>query len=86
MICVLDFCANIATAKNLEFLDTPRPVHIHIQLVNMHEYKSIMMILIASVQQISFTHVSHVSFVQNVAHVRFCSNRAHEFINQKNFC
>ena len=38
------------TAKNHEFLDTP--VHIHVHVVTMHEYKTIMMVLIANVQQI----------------------------------
>ena len=44
-------CAHIYTAENLEFLDTP--VHIHIHVVTMHEYKTIMVVLIVSVQQIT---------------------------------
>ena len=38
------------TAENVEFLDTP--VHIHVHVVTMHEYKTIMMLLIVGVQQI----------------------------------
>ena len=39
------------TAENLEFLDTP--VHIHVHVVTMHEYKSILTVLIKSVQQVT---------------------------------
>ena len=40
------------TAENLEFLDTP--VHIHVQVATMHEYKTIIMtVLIVSIQQIT---------------------------------
>ena len=35
------------TVEDLEFLDTP--VHIHLGVVTMHEYKIIMIVLIASV-------------------------------------
>ena len=35
------------TAKNLEFFDTL--VHIHVHMVTMHEYKTIMMVLIVSI-------------------------------------
>ena len=44
-------CAHIYTAENLEFLDTP--VHIHIHVVTMHEYKTIMVVLIVNLQQIT---------------------------------
>ena len=40
------------TAENFEFLDTP--VHIHVHVVTMHEYKTIMMVLIVSVRQLRF--------------------------------
>ena len=43
-------CAHIYTAENLEFLDTP--VHIHIHVLTMHDYKIIMTVLIVSVGQI----------------------------------
>ena len=43
-------CAHIYTTENLKFLDTH--VHIHVHVVTMHEYKAIMTVLIASVQQI----------------------------------
>ena len=49
------------TLENLEFLDTP--VHIHVHMATTHEYKTV---LIASVRGFA-----HVSFVQNVTHVRF---------------
>ena len=39
------------TAENCEFLDTP--VHIHIHVVTMHEYKTIMTVFIVSVRQIT---------------------------------
>ena len=39
------------TVENLEFLDTP--VHIHVHMVTMHGYKVIMMVLIADVRQIA---------------------------------
>ena len=39
------------TAEDLEFLDTP--VYIHVHVVTMHEYKTIMMVLIESLQQIT---------------------------------
>ena len=38
------------TVENLEFLGTP--VHIHVHMMTMHKYKTIMTELIASVQQI----------------------------------
>ena len=72
--------------ENLEFLDTP--VHIHIHVVTMHECKTIMMtVLIVSVQQITvlLDHM-HVSFVRNIAHVRFFSSRVRKFLNRENLC
>ena len=48
--------AHIATAEDLEFLDTP--VHIHVHVVTMYKYKTIKMVLIESVRQnYSFTHI-----------------------------
>ena len=38
------------TAEDFEFLDTP--VHIHVHVVTIHKYKTIMTVLIASVLQI----------------------------------
>ena len=48
----LDF-VHIATyaVEDLEFLDTP--VHIDIHVVTLHEYDTIMTVLIVSVQQIT---------------------------------
>ena len=42
------------TAENLEFLDTP--VHIHVHMVTIHEYKTIM--TVPTVTNYGFTHVS----------------------------
>ena len=40
------------TEENLEFLDTP--VHtLHVHVVTMHEYETIMTVLIAGIQQIT---------------------------------
>ena len=74
-------CAYIA--ENLEFLHTP--VHIHARTRGDH----------ARIQDYNDgTHCecttnydfTHVSVVQNVAHVRFFSSRACEFLNQETFC
>ena len=54
---------------------------VHVHMITMHKYKTIMTVLIASVQQIM-----HVSFVRNVVGVRFFSSRAYEFLIQENFC
>ena len=71
------------TVENLEFLDVP--VHIHIHMHGDH----------AQIQDYNDgTHYkcttnysfSHVSFVQNVAHVRFFRKRTYEFLNWENFC
>ena len=39
------------TVEDLEFLDTP--VYTYVHVVTMHEYKTIITVLIASVQQIT---------------------------------
>ena len=75
------FFVHIYSLENLEFIDTP--VNVYIYVVTIHKYKSIMMVLIVSVRQITLIHVS---LVENVAHMRFFSNRACEFLNQENFC
>ena len=58
----------------------------HGDLIRIHKYKTIYNnsthALIASVQQITVLHM-HVGFVRNVAHVRFFSSRACEFLNQE---
>ena len=43
-------CTYVYALENLEVIDTP--VHIHVHVVTMHEHKPIMMVLIASVRQI----------------------------------
>ena len=40
----------IEITENLEFLDTP--IHIHIHVLTMHDYKIIMTVLVVSVGQI----------------------------------
>ena len=39
------------TAENLELLDTP--VHIHVHVMAMHEYEAIITVLIVSIRQIT---------------------------------
>ena len=39
------------TVEDLEFLDAP--VHIHVHAVTMHKYKTIIMVLIANIRQIT---------------------------------
>ena len=75
------------TAENPEFLDTPVHihVHIHVHVVTMHKYKTIMTVLIVSVYMTNYGF-THVSFVWNVARVKFFSSRAYEFLNQENIC
>ena len=48
----------------------------------MDKYNTIMMVFIASVRQ-NYNFI-HLSFVQNVTHMTFFSNRAHEFLNWEN--
>ena len=56
------------TVEDLEFLNTP--VHIHIHVVTIHECKTVMMVPIVSVRQIKVLPVN-INFVRNVTHVRF---------------
>ena len=71
------------TAEDLEFLDTPiysytcacgDHTQIDVQDYNTHCECTI---------NYSFTHVS---LVQNVAHVKLFSSITHEFLNRENFC
>ena len=66
----LDFVLIISyTMEDLEFLDTP--VYIDTYVVTLHEYNTIMTVLIVSVKQISFSITHVVNFVWNVAHMIF---------------
>ena len=66
------------TAEDLEFLDTP--VYIHVHVVTMHEYKTIMMVLIGSLQK-------NYSFPSMKCHShQIFSSRACEFLHWENFC
>ena len=62
--------------ENVEFLDTP--VHLHVHVVTMHEYKTI---IYQCTTSYGFTHIK---IVQNATQVRFFSSRAHEFLNREN--
>ena len=55
------FCAHNYTVEDLEFLDTP--VYIDTYVVTLHEYNTIMTVLIVSVQQISYSITLVVNFV-----------------------
>ena len=68
-------------AENLEFLYTP----VHVHMVIMHKYKTVMMVHTHCECMTNYGFI-HVSFVQNVAHVRLFSIRAHEFPNWENIC
>ena len=72
-----------STAENLEFLDTPICIHIH--MVTMHEYKTLMMVRTHCDCMTKYGS-TQVSFVQNVTQVRFFSSRACEFLNWETFC
>ena len=75
------FSLSTHTAETLQFSDTP--VHIHVHVVTMHKYKIIDGTQCECTTNYGFTHVS---FVQNVAHMRCLSSRACEFLNRENFC
>ena len=68
--------------ENLEFLDTP--VHVHVHVATIHEYQDY-----NDINDCEYTTnygFIHVSFVWNVAHVRFFSSKVCEFLYQENFC
>ena len=69
------------TVEDLEFLDIP--VHVHMHVVTMHEYKTIMTVLFTSVRQIMVLPM--YNFVRNVAHVRFFRFFSITALNQENF-
>ena len=76
-------CAHYYTVENLAFVDTPVHSYTHTRgdHARIHNYND--GTHFECTTNYGFTHVS---FVQNVAHVRLFSSRAREFLNQENFC